>query len=148
MLSNNKFIEKMDFKLSFRKMLMNKVARNAAWIIIEQVFRMLLTVVVGILSARYLGPDNYGALSYTASFVTFFSAFASLGMDSVVLKKMIDTPNREGEYLGSCIVFRMLSSLFSSIAIFGLVIFMNPEDKLRIYLALIQSFSWFYKHLI
>jgi O-antigen/teichoic acid export membrane protein len=119
----------------------NKVIRNAAWIIIEQIFRMLLTVVVGILSARYLGPDNYGALSYTASFVTFFSAFASLGMDGVVLKKMIDTPNREGEYLGSCIVFRMISSLFSSIAIFGLVIFMNPEDKLRIYLALIQSFQ-------
>jgi O-antigen/teichoic acid export membrane protein len=126
---------------SIKQIFTNKVARNAAWIIIEQIFRMLLTAVVGILSARYLGPDNYGALSYTASFVTFFSAFASLGMDGVVLKKMIDYPNLEGEYLGSCIVFRMISSLFSSIAIFGIITLINPDDKLRIYLAGIQSFQ-------
>ena len=122
-------------------MFTNKVTRNATWIILEQIFHMMLTVIVSILSARYLGPDNYGALSYTASFVTFFSAFASLGMDGVVLKKMIESPNREGEYLGSCIVFRMISSLFSSIAIFGIITLINPDDKLRIFLAGIQSFQ-------
>ena len=41
-----------------------KVASNAKWIIICKVIQSLLQLVIGMLSARYLGPANYGIINY------------------------------------------------------------------------------------
>ena len=72
-----------------RRIFKSKVATNSFWIIGEQMFQMVVSFVIGIISARYLGPSNYGALNYTASFVTFFTSIATLGMEGVVIKKII-----------------------------------------------------------
>lgn len=136
----------------------NKEIKNAGWIIAEQIFQMAVSLVVGVLTARYLGPSNYGALNYTASFVTFALSVATLGMEGVVIKKMIMSPDDEGVYLGSCMLFRFISSILSSIAIFVIVAVLNPDDRLKWSLVFLQSFqlifksvqildSWFQRHL-
>lgn len=136
----------------------NKEIKNAGWIIAEQIFQMAVSLVVGVLTARYLGPSNYGALNYTASFVTFALSVATLGMEGVVIKKMIMSPDDEGVYLGSCMLFRFISSILSSIAIFVIVAVLNPDDGLKWILVFLQSFqlifksvqildSWFQRHL-
>ena len=139
-------------------LMVNKEIKNAGWIIGEQIFQMAISLIVGVLTARYLGPSNYGALNYTASFVTFALSVATLGMEGVVIKKMIMRPDDEGVYLGSCMLFRLLSSILSSIAIFIIVVALNPEDHLKWILVFLQSFqlvfrsiqildSWFQRHL-
>ena len=136
----------------------NREIKNAGWIIGEQIFQMVISLVVGVLSARYLGPSNYGALNYTASFVNFVLSIATLGMEGVVIKKMIMSPDDEGVYLGSCMVFRLISSIISSVSIFLIVVVLNPEDQLKWILVALQSFhllfrsvyildSWFQRHL-
>lgn len=141
-----------------KELLFRREIRNAGWIIGEQVFQMAVSLVVGVLSARYLGPSNYGALNYTASFVTFFLPVATLGMEGVVIKKMIAHKEEEGLYLGSCMLLRVFSSLLSSVLILLIVAFLNPDDKLKWILVLIQSFqlsfraifildAWFQRHL-
>lgn len=126
-------------------LLRSKNIRNSFWIIAEQIFQMLVSLVVGLLSARYLGPQNYGTLNYTASFVTFFSAIATLGMEGVVIKKLIDHPDREGSYLGGCIVLRLGASLLSIIAIEILIAALNPGDPLKLWLGLIQGLQLFWR---
>ena len=37
---------------------------NTSWMMAQQIYSMILSLVVGSLSARYLGPSNYGLLSY------------------------------------------------------------------------------------
>ncbi len=141
-----------------KSMLKNKEIKNAGWIIGEQIFQMAVSLIVGVLTARYLGPSNYGALNYTASFVTFALSVATLGMEGVVIKKMIMFPKDEGIYLGSCMLFRLFSSILSSIAIFIIVAVLNPDDHLKWILVFLQSFqlifksvqildSWFQRHL-
>lgn len=136
----------------------SKVIKNAGWIIGEQMFNMLANLVVGVLSARYLGPSNFGALNYTASFVTFFLSIATLGMEAVVIKKIIHHPDDEGIYLGSSLLFRLISSMFSTIAILIIVIILNPSEPIKWVLVILQSFqllfksvqildAWFQRHL-
>lgn len=127
------------FNILMVKLRESKQIRNASWLVGEQVFQMLVSLIVGILTARYLGPDNYGSLNYTASFVTFFSSIATLGMDGVVIKKMIATPDKEGVYLGSCMFFRLISSVTSTVMIIGLIYVLNPNEPIKIVLALLQS---------
>jgi len=142
-----------------KRILHSKNIRNSEWIIGQQVFQMLIQFIVGILVARYLGPSNYGSLNYTASFVTFASSITTLGMDSVVIKKIIDHPDEEGIYLGSCIGFRLLASVFSIISVSLVVYILNPTEPVKLVLVFLQSFelfframqlldSWFQCHLI
>ena len=132
-------------KAKIKALRRSKNVENSFWIIAEQVFQMLVWLVVGVLSARYLGPQNYGTLNYTASFVTFFNSIATLGMEGVVIKKMIDAPDREGAYLGGCIVLRLGASLLSIISIEIIIWQLNPEDPLKLWLGLIQGIQLFWR---
>ena len=47
-----------------RKIMKEKqVVKNASWIIVCKVMQSILQLVIGMISARYLGPDNYGLIS-------------------------------------------------------------------------------------
>ena len=132
--------------------------RNAGWIIFEQIFQMVISLVVSILSARYLGPGNFGSLNYTASFVTFSLSIATLGMEGVVVKKLVDNPQQEGQYLGSCMLCRIIASILSMIAVTAAVAVLNTGDREKVILVMLQSFQllfravqildcWFQRHL-
>lgn len=121
----------------------NKFIKNTGWIIGEQIARMILSFFIGILTARYLGPDNLGELNYTASFVSFFTSVATLGMNSVILKRIINEPEKEGEILGSSLVYRLIASVLSTISILVLVSILNQDDPLKIVLVLLQSVQLF-----
>lgn len=127
------------------KFLKNREIKNAGWIIGERIVQTVLSLVVGVFSARYLGPENYGALNYTASFVTFFTSIALLGMDGVIIKKMIQNPQNEGGYLGGCMLLRAISSILCSAVIVAAVFLLNPDDKTKALLAFLQSLQLFFQ---
>lgn len=140
------------------RLLKSKNILNSGWIIGEQIFQMLVQLVVGVITARYLGPTNYGSLNYTASFVTFFTSIATLGMDGVIIKKLIEHPNEEGVYIGSCMGLRLFASLLSIVSVSVIVYILNPSDFIKLVLVFLQSFqlsfkaieildSWFQRHL-
>ncbi len=78
---------------------------------------MLINLIVGILTARYLGPANRGLIDYATSYTAFFAAFCALGINSVLVKEFVDHPQKEGVIIGTTLVLRSISSFFSAIAI-------------------------------
>lgn len=136
----------------------SKNLRNASWIIAEQIFQMGVSLVLGVISARYLGPSNYGALNYTASFVAFFTSMATLGMEGVVVRKLVAHPESEGAILGSAIFLRFISAILSNVLILFIIQVLNPNDTTKLILAALQSIqlifqaiyildAWFQRHL-
>ena len=98
-----------------RGLLKNKVVKNAGWLIGGRVYHMTLAFVVGLLTARYLGPSNYGLINYATTYTAFFSSFCTLGINSVIVKNFVDHPDEEGETIGSAIILRTISSVLSLI---------------------------------
>ena len=96
--------------LSFLK---HKEVKNAEWIIGVRVVQMLCSLLVSILSARLLGPSNYGLVSYGITYTTFFMSLCTLGINSVIVKDFVDFSDEKGEALGSAIVLRLISSTLS-----------------------------------
>lgn len=148
----------MNLKNKIVRVITSKSVINSGWIIGQQIFQMLIQLIVGVVTARYLGPSNYGALNYTASFVTFFSVIATLGMDGVIIKKLIEYPDDEGIYLGSSMRLRLVSSIFSTISVLVIVYILNRDDPMKQVLVFLQSFqlsfkavqildAWFQRHL-
>ena len=124
-----------------KNLLKNRFVANTNWVVLQQICQLILSLFVGVFTARYLGPSNYGIINYAASFLSLFTSVCSLGMDSVIIKNMIDEPEREGELLGSCIVFRVISGILSSISAAVFVIILNPGETETIIVCAIYSLS-------
>lgn len=124
------------------KILKNKkVTRNTIWIMTERISQMLISLIVGVISARYLGPSNYGILNYGASLVAFFTAICKLGLENVIIKEYIERRSENGKLLGTALVMRLISSGLSVLAIFIIVYILNPNDNLIILVTMLQSIS-------
>lgn len=101
-------------KLKFFK---NKEVKNAGWLIGGKVAQMVLSLFVGVLSARYLGPANYGILSYGKALISFFMSLCTLGINSVIVKELIDHPEEQGKALGTAVLMRVISSFMSAVMV-------------------------------
>ena len=110
----------------------NKVARNAGWLITGKFLNKAISFLVGILAARYLGPGNYGLIHYATAYTTFFASLCSLGINNVIVNNLIDHPDEEGETIGTTLLLRAISSLLSGIMIVGIVSIVDHGEKLTI----------------
>ncbi len=119
----------------------NRFFSNTMWDIGGKVFQMGLTAVVGMLTARYLGPSNFGVIGETASYVAFFSVVCQLGFTSTAVKEVMDHEDKQGEILGTTIFFRICTSLISSVAISCLLYVLKDGDKTVVWVAFLQSLS-------
>lgn len=99
-----------------------KVVKNAAWIIGVRIVQSILALVISMLTARYLGPSNYGLISYASSVVAFVVPIMQLGLPSILVQEIVNKPNREGEILGTSIVLSIISSFACML---GVVAFAN-----------------------
>jgi len=84
---------------------------NTSWLFFERISRMVITLLVGIYVARYLGPSNYGLLSYAQSFVVLFSAIATLGLDNIVVRDLVGNEKKRDELLGATFILKVVGSI-------------------------------------
>lgn len=115
--------------MKIKNLLNSKVTRNASWIIAGRVYHMVLAFVVGLLTARYLGPNNYGLINYAATYTSFFASFCTLGINSVIVKNFVDHPDEEGETIGSAIILRTISSVLSVVMMMCITFIADNGEK-------------------
>lgn len=122
-----------------KKIFSNKIVNNASWIIGGRIVQMLINLIVGLLTARFLGPSNYGLINYAAAYTAFFASFCTLGINSVLVKEFIDNPNEEGKIIGTALVFRGISSLLSAMVIVCIVYFVDAGDFITMLVVILSS---------
>lgn len=119
-------------------LLKRKTVKNAGYLILGKVIQMLFSLVIGLLTARYLGPSNYGLMNYASAYTAFFAAVCTLGINNVLVKEFIDHPGEEGKVIGTTLGLRAVSSVLSSIIIIAITSVLDadePTTKLVVSLA-------------
>lgn len=119
----------------------NREATNASWLIGGRIAQMLLSFFVSILTARYLGPSNYGVINYAAAYVAFFTSMCTLGINAVIIRDFVEHPQEQGTAIGTSIVLRTVSSFLSIILIFCVVSIVDQDEPTTITVALLCSVS-------
>lgn len=117
----------------------NRVVKNAGWLIMGKIAQMLINLVVGLLTARYLGPSNYGLIHYAAAYTGFFSSFCTLGINSVLVKELLDPDRNQGQTLGSALLLQMVSSALSAVTIVCIVFVADRGDPEVVMVALLSG---------
>lgn len=98
-------------------MQVKKVARNASWIIGCKIVQSVIALVISMMTARYFGPSNYGVINYAASIVAFFVPIMTLGINNILVQEFVNTPEKEGETIGTSMVMCMLSAVACMIGV-------------------------------
>ena len=63
------------------------IMRNLFWSVTGKIVNLLSGLIVGIIVARYLGPEQYGLMNYVISFVFLFQTFALFGLDAIEIRE-------------------------------------------------------------
>lgn len=89
--------------------------------------RMLLAFGIGILVARYLGPDAYGKLSYSVALIMIFLGVAGPGLKDVVTRRLSRQPGRQGDFLWAA--FRLMLGMNGLLLMMALLtaLVLRPE---------------------
>ena len=119
----------------------SKVIRNAGWLIGARILQMFFGIFITAWTARYLGPSNTGAVTYVSSIVSFFSSLATLGLNNVIVKELIDKKERENEVLGTAVAMRLVSSTSSAVLVLSIVHLLNRGDSVMLWAAVLLSMS-------
>lgn len=119
----------------------SKEAKNASWLIVGRIFQMILSFVVSIITARYLGPSNYGIINYATAYVAFFTSLCTLGINSVIVKDFINNPEDQGKTIGTTIILRIISSALSSLMIVAIVSIVDRGESTTIFVSALCSLA-------
>ena len=125
--------------MNVKKILRNKVFVNMRWLVSGRILQMAIALVINMITARYLGVNNYGIINYVASYISFFTPICSLGLESIIIKELVDKPDRQGETIGTAMGMRIISSLFSMVAIILFLFFIDEGNKVMLGVAFMQS---------
>ncbi|MAY01596.1 MAG: hypothetical protein CMQ38_01300 [Gammaproteobacteria bacterium] len=98
---------------------LQKYTLNTLSLFSEHFIRLTVGFLVSLWTIRYLGPDSFGMLSYAQAFAAILISFASLGLDAVVVRELLNEKNREGAVLGSVFVLKFGASLIAFLLIIG-----------------------------
>jgi PST family polysaccharide transporter len=65
------------------------VLKNSGWLMFDSILRGVSALAIGTWIARYLGPEQFGELSYILAYLMFFQVVANMGMDGIVVKEIV-----------------------------------------------------------
>ena len=115
--------------------------KNASWIIVCRIIQSLISLVIGMISARYLGPSNYGVITYVSSVVAFALPIMQLGLNQTLVKEFVQSPEDEGKILGTSLFINILSSIVSMIGSIAFVCLVNADERETILVCILYSFT-------
>ena len=119
----------------------NRVIKNASWMIGCKIAQSVISLIIGMLTARYLGPSNYGLISYAASIAVFLLPLMQLGLSKTLVQEFIKRPDREGEILGTALVFNVMSAVACMGGMYAFLSVANAGESTTILVGVLYSFS-------
>lgn len=113
-----------------------RYALNTSLLLGARGVQMVLALVVGALMARYLGPAQYGVYNFVLSYTGLFVAISLLGVGTIMVKDMLDTPEQVYRVMGTGLWLRMAGSIIACILVVVIAGIGGEDAQVRWYLAI------------
>jgi PST family polysaccharide transporter len=114
-----------------------KILNNIGWLFFDKFLKLGLALFVGLWIARYLGPEQFGTYNYAAAFVALFSALATLGIDNIVIRNIVNHPEQTDVVLGSAFATKLFGGTLVFIAASISILFVRPNNMVIFLLVLL-----------
>jgi PST family polysaccharide transporter len=111
---------------------LKSILANTTWLLFDKVIRMGVGVVVSVWVARYLGPENFGIFNYVTAFASFFGIVAGLGLDAIVVRELVRTPENESLIMGNAFYAKLGAGVLVLLASVITVLFYRQTSLIDI----------------
>ena len=112
---------------SWRKAAASETFSNTSWLIGDKLTRMAIGLGVGLWTARYMGPGDFGAFNFACAFSAFFIPISNLGLDGIVIRDLVRHPEEANRILASAFWLKFWGGL-AAFAISVAAIFLFERD--------------------
>jgi polysaccharide transporter, PST family len=121
---------------------LKKIFVNVSWLFFDKILRMGVGLVIGAWVARHLGPGNFGIYNYAIALASIFSIVATLGLDSIIVQRIVKNPEDTEVLLSTTFVSRFLAGILSFLlCILTVYVLSNGEEPIVLQVSFIVSLS-------
>ncbi len=121
----------------------SKIFSNIGWLVGGRVVQSALSFVLSAITARMLGPEDFGVVGYVTAIVSFFASICVLGFNFIVTNEIVKNPDRTGEVVGTAIVLRTVISTVAIVLVQVVMYALHPEDSLIKVASFVASLTLF-----
>ncbi len=123
---------------------LRQVLSNIGWLVFSKFLELGLSLVVGVWVTRYLGPTQFGTLTYAISFVGMFRFASMQALKTIVVRDIARTPTTKNETLGTTFVLQLTGGLVTLLAAIGIIHWLQPNEPLTHWLVGIIAAGTFF----
>jgi polysaccharide transporter, PST family len=117
-----------------------KILSSIIWLFFDRVLALGASFFISVLVARYLGPEQLGNFKYVTAFVFLFSPLSTFGMNSIVIRELVEDPFAKNEILGTAFFLRLICGFLSSLlTILAILIIPTDQSNVRLLVSLASS---------
>lgn len=120
---------------------------NTGWLVFERVVKLLIGIFAIALTARYLGAERFGTLTFSLAIVALYAQVATLGLNSIVTRDLVEDPKAESAVLGTAFFLRGAGGLLASCAALGTILLLRPADSVSLLLVAVYSLGTIFRTL-
>lgn len=116
---------------------------NTLWMFADQALRLMAGLAVGVWVARYLGPEQFGVFNYAIAFIAIFGVISKLGMDTIMVRNLVSTPDEGEILLGTAFWLKTLGACATLVMVAGYISFSTEPGNTKGYLLILAAGLFF-----
>lgn len=107
-----------------------QILSNTGWLFSDRIIRLTLVLVVSSWVARYLGTEQYGHLSLAAAYVMLAAPVFKLGLDNIIVRRVVEERDARNQILGTAIVLRVAVVLVGFPLLLLITMWLHPDTPI------------------
>lgn len=114
-----------------------RIFKNTSFMLSSNVFKKLVTLIITLVIARYLGVEKFGQLSFAMSFVVLFSIFVDFGAKVLINREIARNKKLVNTYVSNVLILKFFSSAVMLILVHTLASLLSysAETMILLYIA-------------
>lgn len=90
-----------------------RVIKNSSLLMMASLINNVMTFILTLFTARYLGTHDFGLISSATSLVGVFGIFCDLGLSTYAIREVSRNKELTGVYFGTTLLFRVIFTLIT-----------------------------------
>lgn len=120
-------MELRDIKEKIKKIKSDEKYKNIVWLLSEKILSIAVAIFIGAWVTRFLGPENFGLLSYAQSIIYPLSILVALGLDGILVRELVRRPGDKEMLLSTAFLMKLSAS---ALLVFSMIIvYLNAENN-------------------
>ncbi|QHS63041.1 flippase [Chitinophaga agri] len=118
---------------------MHKIFTNSGWLLADKLARLFIGLITTAMIARQVGPEAFGIWNYALALTTIVGSLAVFGLDKVVVKEIVSSPERENNIVASTLAIRLAGAMVCYLICAAIVYATKSYSPVYIYCTLITG---------